>query len=65
MSIGLFSLLLHAWCCLTEDRTACEEYNATTSSELSGEEEEDVGRRKIKKKSFEDYYVEGKMKIES
>lgn len=45
---------------MTEDRTFCEEYNETTTSELSDAEEEDVGRRKIKKKTFEDYYVSGK-----
>ena len=47
-------------CYLTEDRTVCEEYNATTTAELSDEEEEDVGRRKIKKKRFDDFYVSGK-----
>lgn len=52
-------LLLHSWCYLTEDRTVCEEYNATTTSELSGEEEENVGQRQ-KKKIPADYYVAGK-----
>lgn len=47
-------LLLHVRCYLTEYRSVCEEHSATTTSELS-DEDEDVGRRKVKKKTFEDY----------
>lgn len=52
--------VLYVWCYSTEDRSVCEEYNATTTSELSDVEEGNVGRRQKKKKIFADYYVAGK-----